>query len=203
MSTHRSRTADPLPDVPSGSTMGMWGMWLTVGVLLAGLAGLGAAALYLHSGQPAWPPDGVPAPASARAVAGVLLAAVALTVLTVARRWLISGPRTAVAPLLLVAMGASIASVWSLVTDLLDAPFRWDEHAYTSVYWVLTGSAAMFVGVATLMLGAVLVQRLTGVLDARRMLELEVTLTYLRFAVLATVVLIGLVHLLPDPGGGL
>lgn len=202
MSTHRSRTADPLPDAPPGSTMGTWGLWLTIAVLLAGLGGLGAAALYLHSGQPAWPPADIAAPAAGGALIGVVLVGASLAAAILARTRLVAGHDAIVAPLLLLAAGLSGASVWVLVNDLLAAPFRWDEHAYTSVYWVLTASAATFVGVGTLMLGAVVVQRLTGVLDQRRMLELEVALTYLCFAVVAAVVLLGLVHLLPDPGGG-
>jgi heme/copper-type cytochrome/quinol oxidase subunit 3 len=47
-----------------------------------------------------------------------------------------------------------------MVADLAGAPWSWDEHVYTSMFWILVGNAALFVGIALLMTAAVLVQRL-------------------------------------------
>ncbi len=66
--------------------------------------------------------------------------------------------------------------------DLAGVPFRWADHAYASVYVVLTATAATFIAISTLMVAALLIQRLVGVVDSGRMLEADVTVLYLWWA---------------------
>lgn len=202
MSIERSRTAHPVVDDPRGLTMGSWAMWITLTALSTGIAGLLAAGLYLHSGQPAWPPAELSRPSPLPAwlmIGGTTVAAVlthrAKVLLRAAKR---QGATTA----LLVAGAVATAVVLTAAADVATAGFRWDVHAYASIYWILTLSAAVFVAVGVLMLAAVAVQRLIGVVDEDRMLELEVTSGYLWWSIPAVVSLLAVVHLLPDPSGG-
>ncbi len=202
MSIERSRTAIPVVDRPPGLTMGSWGMWLALTALSTGIAGLAAAGLYLHSGQPAWPPPPLTRPASGYAV---LLIVFALLGALAAQRAKVTlrrdEPRPANSAMALSLL-ALLASVITAGVDLANSGFRWDAHAYTSLYWALTIIAAMWIGIGVLMVASVLVQQLVGVVDSRRMLELEVTVGYLVWAVLAAAVLLAVVHLLPDPASG-
>jgi heme/copper-type cytochrome/quinol oxidase subunit 3 len=199
MSIERSRTADPVVDVPRGLTMGSWAMWLLITALSTGLAGLAAAGLYLHTGQAAWPPPELTRPGGGMALLALLLV-VAVAVLTHrAKVRLRTGALRSAASLLLAAVAVSLAAVLTLARDLAGSGFRWDAHAYASVYWVTTGTAAVFVAIGALLLAAVLVQRLTGVVDPTRMLELEVTAGYVWWTVGAVAVCLAVAHLLPDP----
>lgn len=209
-SIRRSRTAIPISDRPRGGAMGTWGLWCTLIVLAMFIAGLATAALYLETARPApsadidpgWPPAGIELPGLGHAGLALLLVTAGALAATRARAGLRVGDDRRSALTLAVALVSWTGAVLVLITDLGNAPFRWDEHAATSVYWVHTGLTVVFVGVAALMAAAVLTQMLTGVVDRERHLELVNTAIYGWFTVGATVVLLGLVHLLPRVTGG-
>jgi heme/copper-type cytochrome/quinol oxidase subunit 3 len=202
MGIHTSRTADPLPDARPGATMGTWGLWLTIVVLAMFVAGIAAAALYLHTGQPEWPPEGITAPPRTRAVLAAVLVAIGAAFGSVALPRIRTGDRAHSALLLAMSLVVVTASVIVLVQDLAASGFRWDEHAYTSVYWVLTGTSMTFAGVGVVVIGAVMVQMSVGLIDDERHLELTNATIYLWFAAGTTVVLLALVHLLPEATRG-
>jgi heme/copper-type cytochrome/quinol oxidase subunit 3 len=195
----RSRTVIPITEDGTlhGQAVGMWGMWQAIIVLVVGTGGFATAALYLHSGQPEWPPSGIAAPGVWLAVLSMALAAGAGATMLVARtrQRADAGADTAVA--LLATMGLLLAAILVLAVDLAAVDFRWDEHAYTSLYWVFYGVVITYHALALLMLGSVLLQRLAGLLDSDRMLELDNTLLMVLFTAAAAVVLLGLVHWLP------
>jgi heme/copper-type cytochrome/quinol oxidase subunit 3 len=211
MSVNRSRSAEPIGERAHGSAMGTWGLYLGLVVLLMFVAGLAAAALYLETGQPrqavtgepvgGWPPHDVDVPRRGLALAAIGLLVLATAALTGSVRRLRAGPvRDSIS---LVALGgvSLIGAVITLVADLDAAPFRWDEHAYTSTYWVLTGAVTTFIGVGAIIVFSVLVQMLTGVVDDRRHLELTNTVIYVWFTLATSILLLALVHLLPLVGG--
>jgi cytochrome c oxidase subunit III len=202
VSIERSRTAIPVVDRPAGLTMGSWAMWLALTAFTTAIAGLAAAGLYLHSGQPAWPPAPLTRPSPLYAVVLLVLAAFGALAAQRAKVALRRDQPRSATSAMGVALLALLASVATAAVDLANAGFRWDAHAYTSLYWVLTVMAAIFVGVGVLLLASVLIQRLIGVVDAHRMLELEVTVGYLVWSVGAAAVLLAVVHLLPDPASG-
>jgi heme/copper-type cytochrome/quinol oxidase subunit 3 len=197
----RSRTAHPVADRTRGLTMGMWGAILLLVVLTTGLAGVAAAGLYLHTGQPAWPPSPLERPGAWPAIIAIVLAIAGNLAATAAALKLRADARPAPSLLLLVSGALLTASVVVLGRDIAAAPFHWADHAYASVYVVHTAIAASFVAVSVLMVAALLVQRLVGVVDSGRMLEADITVVYLWWAVPAMMVCLGVVHLLPDPGG--
>jgi heme/copper-type cytochrome/quinol oxidase subunit 3 len=181
--------------------MGMWGAILLLVVLTTALAGIAAAGLYLHTGQPAWPPAPLERPGSWAAIWSILLCLGGNLAATGAAIGLRADARPAPSLLLLVSGALLTASVVVLGQDIVSVPFHWGDHAYASVYVILTAIAAFFVAVSTLMVAALLVQRLVGVVDSGRMLEADITVLYLWWALPAMMVCLGVVHLLPDPGG--
>lgn len=211
MSATRSRTAEPLRGDQTAHSMGFWGLVLGLIVLVMFVAGLAAAALYLEAGQPrdvvtgetsaGWPPPGIDQPARLLAGIAVLATIGAAVSLTAALRRITADATQQATSLVGVGAATSIAAGVLLVVDLLQTPFSWDDHAYTSIYWALTGATILFVGVAALLAASVLVQLLTGVIDARRHLELYNSAVYAWFTVLVTTLLLALVHLLPLVAG--
>lgn len=198
----RSRTAYPISDGPRGLTMGMWGMVLMLVVLTTFLAGFSAAGLYLHTGAPAWPPEPLTRPGSWPALGAVALTLAGTALVTLAAVRLRRDERPLPSLLLLASGGALTFATLVLAIDLASVPFGWQEHAYASVYVVMSAVAATFTGLGALMVGAVLVQRLVGVVDAARLLEVDNIVLYLWWTALVGVpALLALVHLLPDPGG--
>lgn len=203
MSIERSRTAHPVVEHPRGLTMGSWGMWLVLTALSTGLAGIAAAGLYLHSGQPAWPPAPLQRPTSMYAFGMVLLTAAGAFVAHRAKLQLRGAERRSATGSLLLS-GALLTAVPVLAgVDLANVGFRWDAHAYTSVYWTNTIIVATLVSVGVIMVGAVTIQRLIGVLDETRMLELEVAVGYLWWTIPATAAILAVAHFLPDPTAGM
>lgn len=207
MTANRSRTAEPLRGDQTAHTMGLWGLVLGLIVLVMFTAGLAAAALYLETGQPradvtgegtgGWPPGGIDVPARLLAGWALVGAVGAALALTTALRRVAAGAAQQAALFVGVGLTAALASAVLLVIDLQRAPFGWDDHAYTSTYWALTGTTILFVGVAVLLAVSVLVQLLAGVIDARRHLELYLTTVYGWFTVGISGLLLALVHLLP------
>jgi heme/copper-type cytochrome/quinol oxidase subunit 3 len=201
MPVSRSRTAHAVVEHPRGLTMGMWGTVLLLVVLTTFLAGVTAAGLYLHTGQDAWPPEPLVRPGSWLAVLGALLTAAGTGLTTLAALRLRREERPLPSLLLLTAGAVLTAATFVLARDLSSVPFGWQEHAYASIYVVFTAIAATFVAIGVLMVGAVLVQRLVGVVDAGRMLEVDNVVLYLWWTTVAVPIVLAVVHLLPDPGG--
>ena len=197
MRTHTSRTAFPIRGARQGNPIGIWGIWLTMAVLLAALGGLVVSVVYLYWGQEAWPPEGFTTPPLSRGAIALALALAAAPLTFLALRLLRSGNERAGGHVLFGALLVGLGSLTALVADLALAPWSWDEHVYTSLFWLMVGNAATFVTISTLMVAAVLVQRIAGVVDAGRHLELEVTAVFWFFTLLTVIAAFGTVHLLP------
>lgn len=201
MTIQSSRTADPVTENPRGGAMGTWGVWLGIIVHLMFTSGLATAALYLETSQPAWPPEGIEVPGRGWALLSMALAAAGAAAATWALRRMKAGDRR-VAALGVASGGAAFtASTVALVVDLRVVDFGWDEHAYTSVYWSLTGFCITYLALGVLMFAALLIQMVTGLVDEQRHLEMSITTTYLWFAFATSLLLLALVHYLPAVGG--
>jgi heme/copper-type cytochrome/quinol oxidase subunit 3 len=197
MGTRTSRTAFPIRDAKQGGAIGTWGTWLGMAVLGTALAGLVISGIYLYWGQEAWPPEGFDAPARGLGALALLLSIGATATAFAALRVLRSGLEQLSGHVLFGSLLLGLGAITALVADLGGADWRWDEHVYTSLFWIFVGYALLFVGIAVLMTAAVLVQRLATVLDAERHLELEITVVFWLYAVLTVVAMFGVVHLLP------
>lgn len=202
MAVKHSRTAEPIGDRARTAAMGTWGLWLTLTVFATFVAGLAAAALYLHTGQEAWPPPFLEPPSGLPATVAVVLSLLGASVAHRARTTMGAGRRRAAAIALAAAVGLHTTATVTVIAHLWQLPFSLDAHAYASVYWILTGSAAWFLGTSVLVLLGVLVQTLVGLVDPDRHLELTNAAIHAWFAAGTAAVLLALVHLLPATGGG-
>lgn len=201
MPVSRSRTAHPVGEESHRLTMGSLGTVLLLVVLTTFLAGIAAGGLYLHTGQPAWPPEPLTRPGSWPAVGGALLTLAGTAAVTFTTVRLRRDEQRIPVLLLLVAAATLAAAATILAIDLATVPFDWQDHAYASLYVVLTALAATFIAVGALMVGGIAIQLLVGIVDAQRMVEVDNVVLYLWWTVVAVPILLGIVHLLPDPGG--
>jgi hypothetical protein len=183
--------------------MGMWGAILLLVTLSTGLGGGGGVGPSLPTRQPAWPPPPLQRPGAWPAVWSLLLCFGGNVAATAAAVKLRADARPAPSVLLLISGALLTGSVVVLGQDIAAVPFHWADHAYASVYVIHTAIAAFFAVVSLLMVAALLIQRLVGVVDSGRMLEADITVVYLWWALPAMAVCLGVVHLLPDPGGAL
>jgi heme/copper-type cytochrome/quinol oxidase subunit 3 len=197
MGTHTSRTAFPIRGAKQGGAIGTWGVWLTMAVLGAALAGLVVSGIYLYWGQASYPPEGFQEPARGLGLLAVVLTIGATAGCFAALKALRAGLETSCGHLLFGTLLVGAGAMAAMIADLAGAPWSWDEHVYTSIFWIFIGNAALFVGIALLMTAAVLVQRLATVLDVDRHLELEITLVFWGYAVCTALAMFGIVHLLP------
>ena len=197
MGTRTSRTAYPIRDAKQGGAVGIWGAWLTMVVLGTALAGLVVSGIYLYWGQEAWPPEGFEAPGRGLGILALLLSIATGATCFAALRVLRNGLELLCGHVLFGTVLLGGATLATLIVDLVGSGWRWDEHVYTSLFWIFVGNAALFVTIALLMTVAVLVQRLANVLDVDRHLELEVTIIFWGYAALTVASMLGIVHLLP------
>lgn len=145
-----------------------WGTALTVGVLASMLSTIVFAALYLRTGAaadaflPAGDAPGIRGPLLVLAVAIVSVVPVAWAHGAVRVR---SGGRLQAGSALGSLLGGGVLLAAAL--DLATQPFRWDDHAFGSVYWLGVG----FHGLTTLagvgMLGYAQVHAWRGALEER------------------------------------
>lgn len=200
MSVARSRFARPVsPGAAGARTVGWWGMVIAIVVLVHFVGGFLVAALYLRSGNPTWPPDGIAAPPVLRPAVAAGLAVLAALAMHAGLRRLRRRDDPAgssyLPGLLLVAL-LGTGSVLVLAWSYADVDVRWDEHAYGSVVWVLGWLQGVVVGAAvvgTLVLAA---QAGRGVLAGRHDDEAGVLVLYWWFTAFASVALLLGVHAL-------
>jgi heme/copper-type cytochrome/quinol oxidase subunit 3 len=197
MGTRTSRTAFPIRDAKQGGAIGTWGIWLTMALLGTALAGLVVSGIYLYWGQEAWPPEDFSAPARGLGALALVLSVAAAATCLAALRALRAGLEQLSGHVLFGGLALGLASIAAMVRDLATVGWRWDEHVYTSLYWIFVGNAVLFVAIAVMMTAAVLVQRLANALDVDRHLELEITVVFWGYAVLTVASMFGVVHLLP------
>ncbi len=197
MSTRISRTAFPVRGGPQGAPIGVWGIWMTIVVLGTALAGLVVSGVYLYWGQDEWPPAGFEAPVLTRGALALALSVGAGALVVAALRTMRAGGERAAGHILLGALLAATGCLAFLVLDLVQAPWHWDEHVYASLFYVFVGYAATFVAVSALMIAAVLVQRVAGMIDTGRHLELKVTAIFWIHTIATVVAAFAMVHLLP------
>jgi cytochrome c oxidase subunit 3 len=144
-------TPAPAPTAPSPLGVGVV-VWLASELMF--FAGLFAAYFTLRSVNDTWPPDGAELPVARTALATVVLVAssgVMHLAVVAAKR---GDSRTAARWLGVTAlMGAVFLS--NQVFEYAEAPFQIDDHAYGSIFYLMTGFHGLHVLGGLIFIGAV------------------------------------------------
>jgi cytochrome c oxidase subunit III len=197
MTVRSSRFTRPIaPGAEEARTIGWWGMILGI-IALAHLVGsLIVAYLYLRAGHTDWPPTGVERPDLLLPALAPVLTAAAAVLATLEVRWTERGA-------ILGMLGASgaiavgLVAVLARVYALSDTGFRWDEHAYGSIYWLLHGTDVTLVGSGVIGSAVLLAQHAMGYYDEQRTDEIRVLSLYWWFVVAASVALYFTANVVP------
>lgn len=197
MTVRSSRFTRPVaPGTEDARTIGWWGMVLGI-IALAHLVGAFIVAyLYLRAGQTEWPPAGVERPDVALPALAPVLTAAAAVFATLEVRWTerraILGMTGASA-----AIVVGLAAVLARVLVLTDVDFRWDDHAYGSLYWLLNATDITLVASGVIGSAVLLSQHAMGDYDEQRTDEIRVLSLYWWFVVASSVALYVTVNLIP------
>ena len=201
MTVQSSRFARPVaPGAEHARTIGWWGMLLGIIALAHFVGALVVAYLYLRAGHAEWPPAGVELPQLTLPAVATALTAVAATLATLEVRWTARHGPVGMAG----ALGAMLTGILAIVVRaavLTDAGFRWDEHAYGSLYWLLNATDITLVAAAVIGSATILAQHAMGDYDTEHHDEIRVLSLYWWFAVAASVALYVVTNLVPYMGG--
>lgn len=175
----------------------VWGALMLVAIEATLVALFGFSYFYLWLGSEEWPPAGMaPPPVLGPGVAqGLLLASAGaawLGVRTIAR----GGARGLVAGL---SAGVLLVSTYLVLTVSRYAAkeVRWDEHAFASLEWTVTGYSALHVLSVLLAAGVMLVLALRGHFNSKRYAGVQALAIYWVFVAFGSLFLYGVQHLAP------
>jgi cytochrome c oxidase subunit III len=196
-----SRFARPIaPGAEHARTIGWWGMLLGIIALAHFVGALVVAYLYIRAGHAEWPPPGVELPPLVWPAVATGLTALAATLATLEVRWTARhGPVGMAGALGAIVVGSGAVALRMLV--LVDAGFRWDDHAYGSLYWLLQATDITLVASGVIGSATILAQHAMGDYDTQNHDEIRVLSLYWWFAVAASAGLYVTTNLVPYMGG--
>lgn len=140
---------------------------------------------YLRMGQPAWPPAGIEPPPLLWPTVNLVLMLGSIVAMAWSGRAIKRGDRRRFQiGIWLAVSGACLVLVFrSLQLDALE--FRWDEHAYGSLVWTLTGFHFVHVTATVLGTAAIAIAGSLGYFNEDRYLGVDVDAMYWYFVALA------------------
>jgi heme/copper-type cytochrome/quinol oxidase subunit 3 len=174
-----------------------WGVLLLVAIEATTMALLLVSHLYLRGNYDVWPPSPIGGPAFRLATIQAILLGVSYLPMMLAvraaraerlvptRRWL------TVAALL----GATMLAVRWLEFQRL--PFRWDDHAYGSVFWMVLGLHVTHVLTGVLEDGMVIALFLRGPVERKHFGDVEASALLWYFSVLEWIPGFAILYLAP------
>lgn len=187
-----------LPVLLSGSRSPVWwAMILLVVIESTVFATLITSYLYLRFGSAQWPPEGMP-------VADLLLPTINTGVLIAsagAMYWATRQLRKGDVRKLKIWMGVAVGlEIVFLVIKLVAAGglgFKWYEHAYGSIHWMISWLHSAHV-IAAILLGAVAwLLALKGFFDRERIAGMQVVSIYWNFVAVVWMPVYGVLYLVP------
>lgn len=172
-----------------------WGICALIAIELSVFGGLAASYFYLRLGHESWPPPGVPLPDwhySALVTALLLISSYTIQKATTRA---VQGR----SPVLFLAASVSLAFAAEVVRfiELANVPFRWDEHAYGSIFWAIKG--LHFVHIVAAFLGTGLIAVIAAIGPGTRLIQIaiEVDGLYWQFVVWVWVPIFFVMYIVP------
>ncbi len=191
-------TVHGLPVYVNGSrALGWWGMLLTLLIFAVAIGSLVFSYYYLRVGVADWPPPGIPEPP-------LLLPAINLGVLIVSAGlmfWAVRGIRGGRQGQLRLGLAASfLLSAVFLGIQIYEwnqLGFRWQDHAYGSIFYTTAGTISLMVVSALVMTAVIEAQARLGYFNARRYLAIENVAMFTYFTAAAWVLVAAVLYLSP------
>lgn len=187
--------ASDLTRRPKGDANPLW--WAVVGLVAIEVTVVGmflASWFYLRMGEPQWPPAGFEAPPLLWPTLNLVILLGSVVSMAWAGRAALRGEqRKLVMGVWISCAGAVLVLLFRLL-QFKALPFRWDEHAFGSLVWVLTGFhfahvTATVLGTATIGVAAAL-----GYFNRDRYIAVQVDALYWYFVALVWIPLYGVIY---------
>lgn len=158
-----------------------WGILGLIAIELTVVAMFVVGYFYLRMGSGTWPPPGIdPPPLLWESINMGCLAASAAAMWWAGKR-ITAGDQRGLSIWLAVALALDAAVLVFRGIQMHQFDFRWDEHAYGSIVWTVTGFHFTHVASAIVGTGVVLVLALRGWWNAERQLAVVVDTLYWYF----------------------
>lgn len=179
----------------SNSTL-WWGVSSLIAIELSVFSALLASYFYLRLGEPSWPPPGVTLP-------DWKLPAIATVLLLISSYTMNRATKVAVredrAPIFLLGVSVALAIAVDVIRlfEFADLDFRWDSHAYGSIFWTMKGLHFLHLIAAFLGTGLIALIAALGRMPRVVKVAIEVDGIYWQFVVWVWLVLFIIIYVVP------
>lgn len=173
-----------LPNLVSGSRASLWWAMILLLVIESAVFGtLISTYFYLKMLSPAWPPPGVDPPKLLLPTINTLVLLASSIPIYIGDRSITEGRQKRF--MWGMGIGAALALVFLTlkVVEYADVPYRWDDHAYGSIVWLIIGFHSAHVASVVLKTGVVLTLGYRGFFNERRHLGVQINGLYWHFVV--------------------
>jgi heme/copper-type cytochrome/quinol oxidase subunit 3 len=198
MSEPRTIDVAGLPPGAFGSRSLMW--WGTMGIVLIEGTVFALAIgsyFYLATRMPAWPPDGVAAPALRWGTVNTLILLASLLPNELAKR---AGERIDLRGVRIWLVGCLLFGVAFNIVRIFEFQslnVMWDRGAYGSIVWLLLGLHTTHIVTDFLDSAVLTVLMFIGPIEERRFVDVEENAVYWYFVVLAWLPIYGVIYWAP------
>jgi len=173
-----------LPNLVSGSRAPIWwGIVMLLAIESAVFGTLIASYFYLRIGEPTWPPPGIDPPKLLLPTLNTLILVASSLPMYLADRAVTRGDRRTLLVGLSVAIAFAVAFLVLKVVEYSGVSYRWDDHAYGSIVWLIIGFHSTHVISLVLKTIVMLVLAVRGYFNEKRTLGVQVNGLYWHFVV--------------------
>jgi cytochrome c oxidase subunit III len=174
-----------LPNLVSGSRGTLWWSFVLLLTIESAVFGtLISSYFYLRMGAPEWPPAGISPPDLLLPTINTVVLLLSSVPMYLADKGITQGK---VHRLIWGASGAILLATVFLVLKVVeyaDVYYRWDDHAYGSIVWLIIGFHSAHVASVVLKTIIILILAVRGYFNAERHLGVQVNGLYWHFVVL-------------------
>jgi cytochrome c oxidase subunit III len=173
-----------LPNLVSKSRAPLWwGMVLLLVIESTVFGTLISTYYYLKMVAPTWPPPGIDPPDLLLPTVNSLILLGSSVPIFMADRGIAQGNQTRLK--WGMGLGAAMAIVFLIlkVVEYADVPYRWDDHAYASIIWLIVGFHSAHVASVVLKATVVFLLAYWGFFNERRHLGVQINGLYWHFVV--------------------
>lgn len=173
-----------LPNLVAGSRAPLWwGMVMLLVIESAVVGTLITTYFYLRITHPEWPPAGVDPPKLLLPTVNTLILLASSVPMYLADRGITHGRTRQLFWGMIGSIVLGVTFLFLKVIEYSGVPYRWDDHAYGSIVWLMIGFHSAHVASVILKSVVVAVLAWRGYFNAERLLGVQVNGLYWHFVV--------------------
>lgn len=198
MIEHDANTIASLPTNVSGEqSTGWWGVVLLIAIETTVFSALIVSYLYLYSNATAWPPSDIPVPDLLMpSIMTVILVASSIPIVW-ADRGVRKNNRNQLVIGYVISFLLGLAFLVLKVIEFSDKSYQWDDHAYGSIFWLVSGFHALHLTAALLKNASTQVLAWMDYFHHNRFVFVQTTAIYWNFVVILWIPIFIVLYLFP------